>query len=161
MIPEFVRTCQHLRPHPEERALARVSKDGSGHGRASGHPSRRPQSGLLRMRSGVCCDLKVEATGETRGPPPPTEVGPARLRSLDIVAEPSQQRGSAGGRSAAAKSDVSDFAHSKVPKSAKADFGERPGGGDGRSTMLARPQSPTPDRLRRSDPPPAGDGVGL
>src|SRR5207253_2076758 len=36
----------------------------------------------------------------------------------------------AGGRSATAKSDVSDFAHLRVPKSAKADFGVRPGGGD-------------------------------
>src|SRR5258708_2796099 len=32
--------------------------------------------------------------------PPPTEGGPARLRALDKVAERSQQRGSAGGRSA-------------------------------------------------------------
>src|SRR5215467_356064 len=29
-------------PHPEERALARVSKDGSRYGQASGYPSRRP-----------------------------------------------------------------------------------------------------------------------
>jgi 5-oxoprolinase (ATP-hydrolysing) len=34
--------------------------------------------------------------GELASSPPPTEVGPARLRSLDKVAEPSQQRGSAG-----------------------------------------------------------------
>src|SRR6266478_116706 len=41
-------------PRPEERALARVSKDGHLRDRARGHPSRRPREerGLLRMRSG-------------------------------------------------------------------------------------------------------------
>ena len=40
-------------PRPEERALARVSKDGHKRDRARGHPSRRPREerGLLRMRS--------------------------------------------------------------------------------------------------------------
>src|SRR5258708_24289568 len=40
-------------PRPEERALARVSKDGHRRDRACGHPSRRPRKerGLLRMRS--------------------------------------------------------------------------------------------------------------
>jgi len=39
-------------PRPEERALARVSKDGHKRGRASGHPSRRaPRGALLWMRS--------------------------------------------------------------------------------------------------------------
>ena len=41
-------------PRPEERALARVSKDGHRRDRArGGHPSRRPREerGLLRMRS--------------------------------------------------------------------------------------------------------------
>src|SRR5258706_74886 len=36
-------------PHPEERALARVSKDGCTD-RTRCHPSRRPLRGLLRMR---------------------------------------------------------------------------------------------------------------
>ena len=44
----------------------------------------------------------------------------------------------AGGRSATAKSDVSDFAHLRVPKSAKADFGVRPGGGDSGATIVAQ-----------------------
>ncbi len=40
-------------PRPEERALARFSKDGHKRDRARGHPSRRPRKerGLLRMRS--------------------------------------------------------------------------------------------------------------
>src|SRR5712672_1516836 len=40
-------------PRPEERALARVSKDGHKRDRARGYPSRRPREerGLLRMRS--------------------------------------------------------------------------------------------------------------
>src|SRR5262249_38683332 len=40
-------------PRPEERALARVSKDGHTRVRARCHPSRRPREerGLLRMRS--------------------------------------------------------------------------------------------------------------
>src|SRR5215510_16218453 len=69
-------------------------------------------------------------------PPPPTEVGPARVRSVDIVAEPSQQRGSAGGRSAA----------------------QRPGGGDSAAAYAARPHHPTPGHPRWSDPPPPGEG---
>ena len=49
---------KHLQPHPEELALARVSKDGNRHGRASGHPSRRrAEARLLRMRSGVLSAL--------------------------------------------------------------------------------------------------------
>src|SRR5450756_1980980 len=40
----------YLRPHPEERALARVSKDG-GRLRCCVHPSRRLLRKLLRMRS--------------------------------------------------------------------------------------------------------------
>src|SRR5215467_9578598 len=41
------------RPRPEERALARVSKDGNKRDRARGHPSRLPREerGILRMRS--------------------------------------------------------------------------------------------------------------
>src|SRR5262249_46619638 len=35
---------------------------------------------------------------------------------------------------------------------------KRPGGGDSRAANGARPEHPTPDRLRRSDPPPAGEG---
>src|SRR6266404_1001190 len=41
---------EELRPHPEERALARVSKDGCT-AQTRCHPSRRPLRGLLRMRS--------------------------------------------------------------------------------------------------------------
>src|SRR5215470_18730078 len=49
---------KHLQPHPEERALVRVSKDGNRHGRANGHPSRRrAEARLLGMRSGVLCAL--------------------------------------------------------------------------------------------------------
>jgi carbon-monoxide dehydrogenase small subunit len=55
--------------------------------------------------------------------PPPTEVGPARLRSLDEVAEPSLERGSAGGRSARASG---------------------PGGGDSASAYTVSPSSPAP-----------------
>ncbi len=54
-----------------------------------------------------------------RASPPPTEVGPG-LRSLDTVAEPSLQRGSAGGRSARVSG---------------------PGGGDGASAYTAAPLS--------------------
>jgi ATP-dependent helicase HrpB len=36
---------------------------------------------------------------------------------------------------------------------------KRPGGGDGRATTEAMPDHPTPDRLRRSDPPPPGEGA--
>ena len=58
-----------------------------------------------------------------RSSPPPTEVGPARLRSLDTVAEPSLQRGSAGGRSARVSG---------------------PGGGDSGATEAASPSSAVP-----------------
>ena len=51
------------------------------------------------------------------------------------------------------KSDISDFGQSKVPNSAKAEFGCAPGGGE-----LQTEDHPTPDRLRRSDPPPPGEG---
>src|SRR5216683_1665619 len=44
--------------------------------------------------------LWLRLLGQSSASPPPTEVGPARLRSLDEVAEPSRERGSAGGRSA-------------------------------------------------------------
>src|SRR6202171_5959335 len=44
-----VRACD-LRPHPEERAFARVSKDGRESLRCV-HPSRRLLRKLLRMRS--------------------------------------------------------------------------------------------------------------
>src|SRR5215471_15018272 len=53
----------HHRPRPEERALARVSKDGHKRDRARGHPSRRPREerGLLRMRSeGGVCDVRYD-----------------------------------------------------------------------------------------------------
>src|SRR5450756_2043535 len=43
---------QHLGPHPEERAFARVSKDGSKH-RCCIPPSRRLLRKLLRMRSEI------------------------------------------------------------------------------------------------------------
>jgi 5-oxoprolinase (ATP-hydrolysing) len=88
---------------------------------------------LRRYVAGVAQELSSS--------PPPTEVGPARLRSLDEVAEPSLERGSAGGRSARASG---------------------PGGGDGGATIeaprLLRGRHPAPDRLRRSDPPPSGEG---
>src|SRR5216684_8546059 len=44
--------------------------------------------------------LWLRLLAQSSSSPPPTEVGPARLRSLDEVAEPSLERGSAGGRSA-------------------------------------------------------------
>src|ERR1700731_5361269 len=37
---------------------------------------------------------------------------------------------------------------------------QRPGGGDSVATSTAWQDHPTPDRLRRSDPPPAGEGEG-
>src|SRR5882672_9713710 len=50
LIARF-RGCEiYLRPHPEERALARVSKDGR-ESALCGHPSRRLLRKLLRMRS--------------------------------------------------------------------------------------------------------------
>src|SRR5882672_1461194 len=50
LIARF-RGCEiYLRPHPEERALARVSKDGRESVRCV-HPSRRLLRKLLRMRS--------------------------------------------------------------------------------------------------------------
>src|SRR5260370_22334161 len=72
--------------------------------------------------------------------PPPAEVGPARLGPVDIVTEPSQPRGSAGGRSAA----------------------QRPGGGDSAAAYAATPHHPGPDHLRWQGnalhPPPPGEG---
>ncbi len=38
---------------------------------------------------------------------------------------------------------------------------QRPGGGDSAATNVETPEHPTPDRLRRSDPPPPGEGVRL
>src|SRR5262249_51484684 len=79
---------------------------------------------------------------------PPTEVGPARLRSLDEMAEPSLQRGSAGERSARISGPVGDSG-AALPTQAPPLAGEGPG-------------HPTPDRLRRQEsalfPPPAGEG---
>jgi len=92
--------------------------------------------------------LWLRLLGQSSSSPPPTEVGPARLRSLDEVAEPSLERGSAGGRSARVSG---------------------PGGGDGGATRLpyapaVEGEDPTPDRLRRQEnalcPPPAGEGEG-
>src|SRR6267142_961433 len=45
-----VRACEEYRPHPEERAFARVSKDGR-ESELCVHPSRRLLRKLLRMRS--------------------------------------------------------------------------------------------------------------
>jgi len=58
----FIRRRRYLPPHPEERALARVSKDGGLLGRARGHPSRRALKGapqdevrsFLRRRKRGC-----------------------------------------------------------------------------------------------------------
>jgi 5-oxoprolinase (ATP-hydrolysing) len=78
---------------------------------------------------------------ELSSSPPPTEVGPARLRSLDEVAESSLERGSAGGRSARA---------------------DGLGGGGGAATSetprMLHGRHPTPDHRLRSDPPPSGQG---
>jgi 5-oxoprolinase (ATP-hydrolysing) len=80
----------------------------------------------------------ARVAAELASSPPSTEVGPARLRSPDEVAEPSLERGSAGGRSARASG---------------------PGGGDGGdATDEEMPHHPTPGCLGRSDPPPAGAG---
>ncbi len=65
--------------------------------------------------------LWLRLLGQSSSSPPPTEVGPARLRSLDEVAEPSLERGSAGGRSARVSG---------------------PGGGDSASTYAASPLPP-------------------
>jgi acyl-CoA synthetase (NDP forming) len=97
------------------------------------------KAGVANFYTPEACADAVAAALARRPPrltPPPTEVGPARLRSPTKVAEPSQQRGSAGGRSAA----------------------ERPGGGDSASAFSATPRHPTPDHLRWSDPPPPGEG---
>ena len=51
------------------------------------------------------------------------------------------------------KSDISDFGQSKVPNSAKAEFGCAPGGGE-----LQTEDHPTPGRRRGSDPPPPRGG---
>ena len=58
------------------------------------------KAGVANFYTPEACADAVAAALARRPPrltPPPTEVGPARLRSLDKVAEPSQQRGSAGG----------------------------------------------------------------
>jgi acetate---CoA ligase (ADP-forming) len=97
------------------------------------------KAGVANFYTPEACADAVAAVLARRGPrpaPPPTEVGPARLRSLNKVAEPSQQRGSAGGRSAA----------------------KRPGGGGSASAFSATQRHPTPDHLRWSDPPPPGEG---
>jgi len=97
------------------------------------------KAGVANFYTPEACADAVAAVLARRGPrltPPPTEVGPARLRSVDMVAEPSQQRGSAGGRSAA----------------------KRPGGGGSASAFSATPRHPTPDHLRWSDPSPPGEG---
>jgi hypothetical protein len=53
-LVERFRGSNHIdiihQPRPEERALARVSKDSHRRDRAGGHPSRRPREerGLLR-----------------------------------------------------------------------------------------------------------------
>src|SRR5258706_419785 len=96
------------------------------------------KAGVANFYTPEACADAVAAVLARRGPrpaPPPTEVGP-RLRSLNKVAEPSQQRGSAGGRSAA----------------------KRPGGGGSASAFSATQRHPTPDHLRWSDPPPPGEG---
>jgi acyl-CoA synthetase (NDP forming) len=90
----------------------------------------------------ACADAVAAALARraTRPAPPPTEAGPARLRSPDIVAEPSQQRGSAGGRQARAarREGVTAAPHMHTLQ--------------GRHTA---------DRLRRSDPPPPGEGGAI
>ena len=50
-FPRFESYPRIYQPRPEERALARVSKDGHKRDRASGHPSRRRFAPPLRMRS--------------------------------------------------------------------------------------------------------------
>src|ERR1700687_5661125 len=65
------RACEEYRPHPEERALARVSKDGRESMRCV-HPSRRLLRKLLRMRAenilttslagGFCCHAVYRVT---------------------------------------------------------------------------------------------------
>jgi acyl-CoA synthetase (NDP forming) len=101
------------------------------------------KAGVASFYTPEACADAVAAALARRPPrltPPPTEVGPARLRSPNKVAEPSQQRGSVGGRSAA----------------------ERPGGGDSASAFSATPRHPAPDHLRWQGnalcPPPPGEG---
>jgi acetate---CoA ligase (ADP-forming) len=98
------------------------------------------KAGIANFYTPEACADAVAAALARRAPrpaPPPTEVGPARLRSLDKEAEPSLQRGSAGGRSAR----VSE-----------------PGGDENASALSARPHHPTPDHLPWSDPLPSGEG---
>jgi acyl-CoA synthetase (NDP forming) len=102
------------------------------------------KAGVANFYTPEACADAVAAALARRMPraiPPLTEVGPARLRSLDKEAEPSLQRGSAGGRSAAQRLD----------------------GGDSASAFSERPNHPTPDHLRWQGrvlcPPPPGEGV--
>src|SRR3981189_2073985 len=59
-----------LTPHPEERALARVSKDGCESLRCV-HPSRRLLRKLLRMRSVFFTDFEEAVTRPSRRMKPP------------------------------------------------------------------------------------------
>jgi excinuclease ABC subunit A len=54
--------------------------------------------------------------------------------------------------------EFADAAPSSPPPAGGRSAAKRPGGGDGSSADEAMPDRPTPDRLRRSDPPPSGEG---
>jgi len=101
------------------------------------------RAGIANFYTPEACADTVAAALARRAPrptPPPTEVGPARFRSLDTAAKPSLQRGSAGGRSAA----------------------DGPGGDDSASAISAKPRHPTPDQPRSQESalclPPPGEG---
>jgi acetate---CoA ligase (ADP-forming) len=162
MAPEFdvvvVVVGSSARFYPELAVQPIIDSAGSDKPMAVFLVPEAPQARAALGKAGVanfytpeaCADAvaAVLARREPRLTPPPTEVGPARLRSLNIVAEPpppfppplAREGGSAGGRSAA----------------------ERPGGGDSASAFSATPPHPTPGRLRRQEsalcPPPPGEG---
>jgi excinuclease ABC subunit A len=56
--------------------------------------------------------------------------------------------------------EFADGPSSSPPPGGGRSAAKRPGGGDGGATSAAMPDHPTPDRLRRSDPPPGGEGDG-
>src|SRR6202011_2470210 len=70
-FPRFESYRRINQPRPEERALARVSKDGHKRDRASGHPSRRRTASRLQPT----CALDVPISGKPEiGAPPQDEV---------------------------------------------------------------------------------------
>src|ERR1700730_15055372 len=79
-FPRFESYRRMHQPRPEERALARVSKDGHKRHGASGHPSRRRNASRLEPT----CVLDVPISGKPEiGAPPQDEVCGFKLHPPD------------------------------------------------------------------------------